>query len=206
MIPAAQGIRAACAAALALLLAACAGNRVVGRPGESVAAAQAERGQAVAGIADFSFAGRVAVSNGRDGGSAQIDWKQQGARADIRLRAPVTGQTWTLAGDDASGWQLDGTRAGGARGDDAESLLLRETGWRLPFASLRQWLFGLGHAPEDRVELRANGLPARLASADGWTVEYVEYDETQTPPLATRLRADQPPHKVRLAISTWNIE
>ncbi len=196
-----------CAGAiLVLLLAGCAGNRVVTRPQESVDAAQGQRQQAVAAIEDFSFAGRVAVSNGRDGGSAQIEWKQKGSLADITLRAPVTGQTWRMAGDDASGWELQGTRAGGARGADSEALLLRETGWRLPFSALRHWLFGLAHAAGDRVELRASGLPARLASTDGWTVEYVEYDLSRVPPLATRLRADQAPHKVRLAISRWNVQ
>jgi len=189
-----------------LLLAGCAGNRVVSRPQDAIAAAQGQRQVAVAAIRNFSFTGRVAVSNGRDGGSAQIVWRQQDVLADITLRAPVTGQTWRLVGDDGSGWQLQGTRAGGATGVDAEALLLRETGWRLPFAALRQWLFGLAHAPGDRIELRENDLPARLTSPDGWAVEYVEYDVTQDPPLASRLRADQPPHKVRLAISKWNLE
>ncbi len=198
--------RCAAAVLLALIVSGCAGNRVVSRAPEAIEAAQSQRQQAVAAIRNFSFAGRVAVSNGHDGGSAQIEWQQEGARADITLRAPVTGQTWRLVGDDGNGWQLQGTRAGGAQGDDAESLLLRETGWRLPFAALRQWLFGLAHASGDRVELRDNGLPARLTSADGWIVEYVNYDETRTPPLATRLRADLPPHKVRLAISKWNIQ
>ena len=63
---------------------------------------------------------------------------------------------------------------------------------------------GIDHLRVGPLELHE--LPARLVSADGWTVEYLVYDATRTPPLATRLRADQPPHKVRLAISKWNIE
>lgn len=187
-------------------LAGCAGNRVVSRPPDVVSAAQGERAAAVAAIENFSFNGRVAVGNGRDGGSAQIEWQQRGVHADIALRAPVSGQTWRLSGTDESGWTLHGTRAEGARGDDAEELLLRETGWRLPFAALRRWLFGLEFDDGDRVELRASGLPARLLSADGWKVEYVDYDEARTPPLATRLRADRAPHKVRLAIAEWRID
>lgn len=189
-----------------LIVTGCAGNRVVSRPPQVIEEAQGIRQAKVAAIDDFSFSGRVAVSNGRDGGSAQIEWQQQGTRADITLRAPVTGQTWRLVGEDGSGWLLEGTRKNGARGGDAEALLLRETGWRLPFSALRQWLFGLEHAAGDRIELRGSNLPARLTSTDGWTVEYVDYDLTLTPPLATRLRADQPPHKVRLAISQWNFE
>ncbi len=191
---------------IAAALAGCAGNRVVSRSDDVVGATQGNRAAAVAAIDDFSFEGRVAVGNGRDGGSAKIEWQQRGAQADIVLRAPVSGQTWRLHGGDASGWTLLGTRAEGARGDDAEALLLRETGWRLPFSALRRWLFGLSFDDTDRVELRANGLPARLRSADGWTVEYVDYDESRTPPLATRVRADRAPHKVRLAIAEWRVE
>ncbi|MEO6064188.1 MAG: lipoprotein insertase outer membrane protein LolB, partial [Lysobacterales bacterium] len=76
-------------AVLALLATGCAGNRVASRAPEVIRVAQSERQLAVAVIENFSFAGRVAVSNGRDGGSAQIEWQQDGARADITLRAPV---------------------------------------------------------------------------------------------------------------------
>ncbi len=196
----------AAALLIAAALAGCAGNRVVSRSDDFVAATQDDRAAAVAAIDNFSFEGRVAVGNGRDGGSAKIEWQQRGTEADIVLRAPVSGQTWRLHGGDASGWTLLGTRAEGARGDDAEALLLRETGWRLPFSALRRWLFGLAFDDADRVELRANGLPARLQSADGWTVEYVDYDESRTPPLATRVRADRAPDKVRLAIAAWRVE
>lgn len=200
-----SALRAAALLAIACMVG-CAGNRVVSRPAGVVSAAQGERAAAVAAIENFSFNGRVAVGNGRDGGSAQIEWRQRGVHADIVLRAPVSGQTWRLSGADGSGWTLHGTRAEVARGDDAEALLLRETGWRLPFAALRRWLFGLAFDDGDLVELRENGLPARLLSADGWKVEYVDYDESRTPPLATRVRADRAPHKVRLAIGEWRLE
>ncbi len=193
------------AIALAVLLAGCAGNRVLPRSESAVDAAQAERRTDIDRIRDWSFDGRVAVSNGSDGGSARIEWKQTAGHADIVMRAPVTGQTWQLSGSDGRGWHLQGTRAGGVRGDDAEALMLRETGWLMPFNALRHWLFGLAHAPGDRIELRASGLPARLRSTDGWTVEYVDYDEQATVALPTRLRADRAPHKVRLAISEWRI-
>lgn len=167
--------------------------------------AQAERQRAVDALTSWSFSGRIAVSDGRDGGSARIEWQQSAGRAEISLRAPVSGQTWKLSGDDANGWTLEGTRAGGVSGGNAEALLLRETGWRLPFGALQRWLFGLRAAAGDEIALREGGLPSRLVSADGWTIEFVDYDESLRPALATRLRADRPPHKVRLAISEWRL-
>ncbi len=186
-------------------IAGCAGNRAVSRPAAAVDSAQAERERAVDALSSWSFSGRIAVSDGRDGGSARIEWQQSTDRAEITLRAPVSGQTWKLSGDDASGWTLHGTRAGGVQGANAEALLLRETGWRLPFSALRRWLFGLRAGAGDEILLREGGLPSKLVSADGWSIEFVDYDESLRPALATRLRADRPPHKVRLAISTWQL-
>ena len=55
----------------------------------------------------WSLQGRIAVSNGRNGGSGRIDWIQQGRQYDVSLSAPVTRQSWRLVGD-ASAARLEG--------------------------------------------------------------------------------------------------
>src|SRR5688500_19532061 len=66
-----------------LLLGACAGRaprEALPPLGTAPAVHQAQREAALAAHPDWSLQGRVALSNGRDGGSGRIDWQQQGGR------------------------------------------------------------------------------------------------------------------------------
>jgi outer membrane lipoprotein LolB len=160
------------------------------------------RAAAVAAVSSWGFDGRIAVSNGNDGGSGRIAWRQEGSRLDITIRAPVSGQTWRLAGDRERGYELSGTKRERVRDVDAEALLARETGWRVPVAALERWVRGLP-AGAVRPRFGENGLPAQLREA-GWTIEYRRYDTARPQALPTRIVARNGALQVRLAIASWN--
>jgi len=189
--------RFAVAACTLLLLAGCAAQREATRP----AAGEPARAEALATTSRWSFDGRIAVSNGKDGGSGRIAWQQEGETVDITIRAPVSGQTWRLAGGDEGGYELSGTKRESVRDADAEALLFRETGWRVPVAALGSWVRGL---PAGRAQPRygEDGLPAELREA-GWTIEYKRFDRSGAQPLPTRIVARKGSLQVRLAIATW---
>jgi outer membrane lipoprotein LolB len=191
-------IRAVAATCALLLLAGCATRREVVREPSG----DARRATAVAEVSSWGFAGRIAVSNGNDGGSGRIDWRQDGERLDITIRAPVSGQTWRLSGDRDGGYELSGTKRESVRAGDAEMLLFNETGWRVPVAALERWVRAL---PAGRAQPRFgdDGLPAELREA-GWTIEYRRFDTARAPALPTRIVARKGPLQVRLAIATWN--
>src|SRR5574344_2140867 len=69
---------------------------------QALQAEQARVRQVLAQL-EWGFSGRVAVSNGRDGGSGRMDWAQAGNGFSARLSAPVTRQGWELSMDFASG-------------------------------------------------------------------------------------------------------
>lgn len=186
------------AACLLLLLAGCAAKREVVR----APAGDTTRATAVAGVSRWGFDGRIAVSNGNDGGSGRIAWRQDGERLDITIRAPVSGQTWRLVGDRALGYELSGTKREPVRDADAEALLARETGWRVPVAALERWVRGLP-AGAARPRFNEDGLPAQLREA-GWTIEYRRFDTARTPALPTRIVARNGLLQVRLAIASWD--
>ena len=192
------------ATCLVVFLAACA--RAPTRPVAVVDTARAEqlqaaREQALAARPDWSFAGRVAVSTGGNGGSGRIEWAQHGADFDVRLSAPVTRQGWRLAR--AGGRvRLEGLEGGVREGTDAEALLLEATRWRLPVANLGAWVRGVrgGDAPA-RMEFTGDGLLAALEQA-GWRIEYDGWT-SEAVPLPMRIRATQGDARVRLAIEAW---
>jgi len=188
------------AAIAALALAACAttSRRIATSDERDARAAELD------GRDHWSLTGRVAVSNGKDGGSGRITWQQQGDDYVIEIRAPVSKQTWRLTQRDGE-LVLEGARPEPVRGADAEALLEREVGWRLPIVEMRRWVRGVAAHHDARVALDDAGLPREIAER-GWRVEYLAYDDGRTPPLPTRIAATRPPYKVRLAIAEWRTE
>ena len=98
-------------------------------PTSDLLAHQAEREKALAAQPSWQLTGRLGVSNGKDGGSGSLDWRQRDDAFDISVHAPVTGKTWTLTGD-AHHASLSGLRDAPVEGDDAATLLERELGWK----------------------------------------------------------------------------
>lgn len=202
--------RALTAAALAALLSACAGPAVRGPapPALSPAAvevAQAARESALREQADWSLSGRIALSNGRNGGSGRIEWRQNGARYEVALSAPVTRQSWRLSGD-AAGARLEGLEGGTRRGPDAAALLREATGWEIPVAALSDWVRGLRAQGQGPAELRygADGRPARIEQG-GWSIDYrwPAAEGSGRPSLPSRLDAVRGEAKVKLIVDEW---
>ncbi|RDZ27629.1 lipoprotein insertase outer membrane protein LolB [Lysobacter silvisoli] len=204
--------RALTAAALAALLSACAGTAVRGPAPPPLApaavaaaeAAQTQRETALRLQPQWSLSGRIALSNGRNGGSGRIDWRQDGERYEVALSAPVTRQSWRLSGD-AGGARLEGVEGGPRRGPDAATLLRETTGWDIPVAALNDWVRGLraqGQGPA-RVDYGADGRPARIEQG-GWRIDY-RWPEAggAEPVLPARLDAVRGEAKVKLIVDEW---
>ncbi|GAA0239670.1 lipoprotein insertase outer membrane protein LolB [Rhodanobacter caeni] len=189
--------------AWALLLTACVpAVRMKGDAG--LLADQRAREQALAPLDRWMLQGRLGVSNGKDGGSGNFSWSQDGAHYEFVLRAPVTGKSFRLSGDD-HGALMEGLDGGPIRGRDAESLMHRALGWDVPLRDLRAWVLGL-RADGGPAELTfgADRLPASLLQ-DGWSVDYREWDTSHQPPLPKKLYAAKPPYKVKLVIESWQL-
>ena len=193
-----------------LLLAACAAlpSKQLPPLDAAVAAAkQAQREAEVAPLGEWSLQGRVALSNGRDGGSGRIDWRQEDAHYDVALSAPITRQSWRLSGD-ASGAQLEGLEGGTRSGPDATSLLLEATRWEIPVAALAWWARGLradaSHGAAT-VLYAADGRLARIEQG-GWIIEYSDWQASSLPriELPNRLNASRGDARVRLIVDRWS--
>ncbi|MGH8077591.1 MAG: lipoprotein insertase outer membrane protein LolB [Lysobacter sp.] len=157
----------------------------------------------------WSLQGRIAVSNGRKGGSGRIDWLQDGGRFDVSLSAPVTRQSWRLSGDSA--WaRLEGLDGGMRDGPDAVGLLREATGWEIPLTALVDWIRGVRAQGADKASA-VYGLDGRLQRIEqgGWTIDYhwplpgsdIALNSAQSLPV--RLDARRGDASVRLIIDQW---
>ena len=154
-------------------------------------AAETRQAKAAA-IERWRVSGRVAVSDGREGGSGRFDWTQNGDAYVMTIRAPVSNQTWRLSGD-AGHALLEGAASGPMEGADPEELLVRGTGWHLPVRQMRHWVRGIPHSSGADARVDAKGLPSELNEA-GWTLQFRSYDQSLDPPMPTRIAATRPPY------------
>lgn len=192
-----------CSGALAgLLLAACA-PVPVRQPGTTKQlAAQAAREQVLGTQQHWGLNGRFAASDGRDGGSGSLEWRQDGQHYQFTLRAPITGKSVRLDGD-PDGAVLTGAGKVPVTGADASEVLRGEFGWDVPVADLAWWIRGL-RAPGRGAILTfgANGLPATL-DQDGWHVDYRDWYAERNPPLPRKVYASRDPYTVRVLVEQW---
>lgn len=155
----------------------------------------------------WSLQGRIAVSNGKNGGSGRFEWVQDGARFDVSLSAPVTRQSWRLVGDAASA-RLEGLEDGAREGPDAATLLREATGWEIPVLALADWVRGVRAQGVDSA-ITSYGLDGRLQRIEqgGWTIDYhwpqPGATTTSTQILPARLDARRGEASVRLIVDQW---
>ncbi len=188
-----------------VLLAACAPVRIKGD--SDMLAAQAARENALAGHDHWRLRAHLGVSDGDHGGSGTLTWVQDGRRFEFTVRAPITGRSFRLSGG-PDGAVLEGLDRGTVRGPDAQALLARVLGWRVPFKPLHDWVRGLragGAASRAVLRFGDNGLPSLLRQ-DGWTVEYRDWYTDTTPALPRKVFAAHGDYHVRLSIRSWSLQ
>jgi outer membrane lipoprotein LolB len=192
-----------------MLLAGCAAQAVRESPSFPGTVAQIQAQAARVAVLEahprWSLQGRVAVSNGREGGNGRIDWQQDGPRFAVSLSAPITRQSWRLSGDGSSA-RLEGLDGGPREDSDAERLLHEATGWVIPVAALSAWVRGAAAVglPKAALQFGSDGRLARIEQG-GWTIDYSGW---QSEPglgmeLPRHLLASRGEAKVRLVIDGW---
>ena len=190
---------------IVLMLAACVPPPVRRAADPALLQAQAAREAALAARPDWSLSGRIAISDGKDGGSGRIDWKQHGSDFDIRLSAPVTRQSWRLVREGTS-VRLEGLEGGTLEGTDAQALLYQALGWLVPVDALAAWARGARQNSDSaQLQFGADGLPA-LLSEDDWSVEYRVWDAGADPPRPKKVFASQGDSRVRLSVDSWDAQ
>lgn len=185
-----------------LLVAGCAQQPVRPTPVTSTAS-QDEREAGLSKIDAWSFDGRLAISQAGQGGNARVQWRQQGEDFDIRLSAPITGQSWHLRRQQGQA-TLEGMEGGPRQGEDAERLLLDATGWQIPLAAMTDWVRGARADGPSELSLDAHGLPAALVQG-GWTVEFHGWTPDD-PALPEKIFARKAQASVRLVVERWNAQ
>ena len=162
------------------------------------------------GAPAWVMTGRFALSNGREGGSGNIEWTQGGGELRLLLSAPITRQGWLLERNRA-GITLSGGPQGPLQGDDAARLLREATGWDVPLDALGCWMRGVEADPArfgpPRTGVGADLLPRRIEQG-GWVLEYDDWriDPLSRLPMPHRINASRGEDRVRVLVERWGLE
>ncbi len=184
---------------LFLLLAGCAATPVA-PPVADPQQAWVDHQRRLAGVAAWQLGGRIAIRTEDEGWQAGIDWQQQEQAYLIQLTGPLGQGSLRLEGDGRLVTLSSGDDT--LVDEDAETLLYRQMGWRVPVAALRYWALGLPAPGAAEQELNPQGMLARLHQA-GWNIEFRDYTRRGELTLPGRLFISNHSAQVRLVVDRW---
>ena len=138
-------------------------------------------------MTQWELQGRFAVSAENDGGQADIIWKQNDSRYDIRVIYPFGQGGARVEGDESGVWLK--TDAGDTHwAEDAENLLTEITQLHLPVEGLRYWMLGMP-LPEVKIDSQEYDVEGRLRvlAQQGWRITIERYQKVQDVDLPQKL-------------------
>lgn len=162
----------------------------------------ATRTTVLAGVEEWEFSGRVAVSAGDEGFNGNIRWAQNGDSFRVTIGGPLGIGTVRIDGD---GETVVHTDKNGVRTElqNAEQELQYRYGWTIPVTSLRYWALGLPDPTQGaQTELNADDLLARLVQSD-WTVHISRYSFNGGHNMPKLLSATSADTRVRIVFDKW---
>lgn len=189
-----------CSLTAAVLLL-CAGCATVPRPSPPTLSWE-QRLPALQAIGRFEISGRVAASDGREGFSAGLHWRQQADQATLDLSAPLGfGAAHIVDGPEG----LTFTNAQGVMltRDEASQQLAATLGFEPPLGSLRYWVLGASDPAFPAEEsIDAQQRLAHLEQ-DGWHVDCDEYALVGEQWLPRRITVTRQGLRLKLVVDTW---
>jgi len=150
---------------------------------------------------EFAVVGRVAVRYGEEAASGRVAWRHSDADDDLVISTPL-GQgiseitrregVYTLVAADRQRFSAS----------DPERLAEQALGYALPLDGLPDWLRGRAQ-PGVPAESRYDGQRLAELRQQGWTIEYLAYEDDGR--LPKRLRLTRGALDIRLAIEEWQV-
>lgn len=150
---------------------------------------------------EWSVRGRLALSDGDQGGSLGFEWIASAEHHQIHLRTMMGGRQWRL--DFGPGYALlEGSDVDQLIDENPDPLVQAAVGWPVPVTLLADWIRGLPAPPGARLRFAEDGTLEGLDHAI-WYLEYQRLRPYNGILLPHRLRAESGQYEVRLVLSSW---
>lgn len=175
-------------------------------PSEIMSAA--DRQSRLLEITDWEMQGRITIKTSTDGANASLVWEQQDDRSVINIFGAFgTGSLRIIQKPGAAVLFRSGEKT--LYGENAEELLLWETGLKVPLRNLASWIRGL---PGDAIEPQydAYGRLRSLQYVDEhdniWAATFERYREVNGYELPVRVSVKGGDYQIKLTTEKWDAE
>ena len=167
-----------------------------------------ERQRSLVQLQEWSAKGRIALATPRDSFTASLNWEQQRLNFNVRLSVLFGQRTLQVSQQNGTATLRAPGRAG-VTGADAELLLLRELGVRVPLTQFVFWMRGLpGNVGTPSYD--SNGRLEKLVylDADGvnWNATFRRFKVVDTLELPEVIDIIGGDIRIRLLINSWAFE
>ena len=159
--------------------------------------------QQLSQLQHWSLKGRISLATDNQASSASVHWQQQSDRYFLRILGPFGQQRITVEGS-AVGVTLTDAQGRVMSANNAEELLWRQSGWRLPLQDLQYWILGVPANAQQQFNLNADGQLSSLHS-QSWRIDYTRYRQVGEYWLPDKLQLHNPQLRIKLAISEWSV-
>ncbi len=157
-----------------------------------------------ASLSSWELSGAIAARNKKRGWTASINWLQQGPNQyQIRLFGPLGGGTVIVEKHGAVITYRDGPKR--ISSNNADELLQKQTGVRLPVKNLYYWVRGLpasGSIQAKRVD--ANNYLIGFTQA-GYSIKYTAYTSAGGMTLPSKIHLQGHGVLIKLVIKHWKV-
>jgi outer membrane lipoprotein LolB len=152
----------------------------------------------------WAFEGRLAVNDGKDGGSGYLEWTNHGDSTSMNFHGALGRGAWRLETDD-DGAVLELADGEVHRAASVSQLVESRLGWEFPVDALAWWVRACAAPGDwDRRELDDNGRLSTL-SQFGWLIEYGNYRDIGGVYMPLKLTARRDAYAVKLAMRNWSV-
>ncbi len=159
----------------------------------------------LAALKTFEVTGKVGYTHENKGGSASIQWQQQGDQYFIRLYGPLGSESVNIEGYPG---QITLTRSNGytASAKSPEALLHKELQWQIPVSGLQHWLKGLP-APEKLDDKPTFDDQNRLTALEqkGWKIKYLSYINLGGIDMPEKITLENGSTKLKFVFKQWDL-
>jgi len=155
-------------------------------------------------ISSWEVSGAMAARNKNKTWTASVNWSQHGANNyQIRLFGPLGSGTVLIDKKNNMVTLRDGPKV--VSSQNAESLLLKETGIGLPVHNLYYWVRGVPAPGAVQTANRDPNNRLTLLKQSGYTIEYPSYTTVSNMDLPNQIRLQGKGIFIKMIIKKWRV-
>ena len=155
-------------------------------PVDNPAVAWQQRQSELSPITTWKIRGRLALRTADEGWQASVNWAREGELHRIDITGPL-GRGHLRLVHDRHGAELLDAEKRTWHAENAEQLLFRATGWRVPLDGLNYWMVGLPSPLEAASENLDGYGRLKTLIQSGWDIQFLEYMRYGTLDLPKKL-------------------